>query len=101
MKVCRYDETNTAVLTCPYHGWSFSTDGKLVSQPGGLLGVPEFQAAYHGELKKEDWGLISVPKMHIYKGSVWACWDKDAPDFLDYLGGMRPLLDNLFEGADG
>jgi phenylpropionate dioxygenase-like ring-hydroxylating dioxygenase large terminal subunit len=30
MKVCRYDEGNTAVLTCPYHGWSYSTDGKLV-----------------------------------------------------------------------
>jgi phenylpropionate dioxygenase-like ring-hydroxylating dioxygenase large terminal subunit len=21
MKVCRYDEGNTAVFTCPYHGW--------------------------------------------------------------------------------
>ena len=41
MKVCRYDEGNTAVLTCPYHGWSYSTDGKLVGVPtsGGRLGV--------------------------------------------------------------
>ena len=23
MKVCRYDEGNTAVFTCPYHGWSY------------------------------------------------------------------------------
>src|SRR5216110_621988 len=41
MKVCRYDEGNAAVLTCPYHGWSYSTDGKLV-------GVPYFREAYHG-----------------------------------------------------
>ena len=29
MKVCRYDEGNTTVFTCPYHGWSFATDGAL------------------------------------------------------------------------
>ena len=34
MKVCRYDEGNTPVFTCPYHGWSYATDGKLV---GGTL----------------------------------------------------------------
>jgi phenylpropionate dioxygenase-like ring-hydroxylating dioxygenase large terminal subunit len=33
MKVCRYDEGNAAVLTCPYHGWSYSTDGRLVGVP--------------------------------------------------------------------
>ena len=33
MKVCRYDEGNAAVLTCPYHGWSYSIGGKLVGVP--------------------------------------------------------------------
>src|SRR5438128_7933702 len=80
MKVCRYDEGNTPVFSCPYHGWSYSTDGKLVSVPGELIGVPQFQTAYHGELKKESWGLIHVPKMKVYKGSVWACWDEKAPE---------------------
>ena len=37
MKVCRYDEGNTTVFTCPYHGWSYGTDGRLV-------GVPFFEA---------------------------------------------------------
>src|SRR5438067_13791317 len=27
MKVCRYDEGNTAVCTCKYHGSSYGTDG--------------------------------------------------------------------------
>jgi phenylpropionate dioxygenase-like ring-hydroxylating dioxygenase large terminal subunit len=38
MKVCRYDEGSTPVFTCPYHGWSYGTDGKLV-------GVPYFREA--------------------------------------------------------
>ena len=101
MKVCRYDEGNTPVFSCPYHGWSYSTDGKLVSVPGELIGVPQFQTAYHGELKKENWGLIAVPKLHVYKGSVWACWDENAPDWDDYIGDMKLFLDSVLDGADG
>ena len=49
MKVCRYDEGNTAVFTCPYHGWSYGTDGRLV-------GVPYFREAYHSELDQREMG---------------------------------------------
>ena len=45
MKVCRYDDGNTTVFTCPYHGWSYGTDGALV-------GVPFFREAYHSELDR-------------------------------------------------
>src|SRR5437879_12470816 len=33
MKVCRYDEGNTLELMCPYHGWTYATDGALVVVP--------------------------------------------------------------------
>src|SRR5688572_20040256 len=101
MKVCRYDEGNTPVFSCPYHGWSYSTDGNLVSVPGALIGVPGFASMYHGELKKEEWGLYEVPKMHNYKGLIFACWDKDAPDFLDYAGDFTIYLDELLDCRDG
>ena len=94
MKVCRYDEGNTPVFSCSYHGWSFATDGKLV-------GVPYFKEAYKGNLDKSKWGLIEVPQMFNYKGSIWASWDKNAPSFLDYTGDMRMFLDTLLDGRDG
>ena len=74
MKVCRYDEGNTPVFTCPYHGWSYATDGKLV-------GVPFFKDAYHEKLDKSKWGLVEVAQMEVYKGSIWATWDPMAPPF--------------------
>lgn len=94
MKVCRYDEGNTPIFTCPYHGWSFATNGALV-------GVPFYKDAYHEELDKSQWGLIRVPRMTNYKGGIWATWDADAPDFLEYIGGFRTYLDILFDGWDG
>ena len=94
MKVCRYDEGNTPVFSCPYHGWSFATDGKLV-------GVPYFKDAYKGGLDKSQWGLIEVPQMCNYKGAIWATWNRAGPGFLEYLGDMKLYLDLLLDGRDG
>ncbi|MGV3652827.1 MAG: aromatic ring-hydroxylating oxygenase subunit alpha [Noviherbaspirillum sp.] len=101
MKLCRSDHGNTRSFACPYHGWSFSTDGKLASRPGDLVGVPGFDTHYKGELNKAEWGLKRVAKLHNYKGTLWATWDPQAPDFLDYLGGMRHYLDAALDCRDG
>jgi phenylpropionate dioxygenase-like ring-hydroxylating dioxygenase large terminal subunit len=101
MKVCRYDEGNTLQFTCPYHGWSYSTDGSLVSTPGELFGVPQFRSAYGGKLRKEDWGLVRAAQVATYRGLVFANWDRDAPDFLSYVGGFRLWLDNLADSIGG
>ncbi len=100
MKVCRYDEGNTPVFSCPYHGWSYSTDGNLVSVPGELIGVPQFATAYHGELEKEEWGLISVPKMANYHGSIWACGTRRRRSS-STTSGMDAYLAPSFASKDG
>ena len=94
MKVCRYDDGNTTVFTCPYHGWSYGTDGALV-------GVPFFREAYHSELDKAKYGLVEVAQLCCYKGTVWANWDASAPPFLEYLGEFRRFLDLILDGWDG
>jgi phenylpropionate dioxygenase-like ring-hydroxylating dioxygenase large terminal subunit len=94
MKVCRYDEGNTPVFTCPYHGWSYGLDGSLV-------GVPYFKEAYHSELKKNEWGLVEVAQLANYKGTIWATWDKTAPSFNEFMGDMLFYLDDLLDGRDG
>jgi phenylpropionate dioxygenase-like ring-hydroxylating dioxygenase large terminal subunit len=94
MKVCRYDEGNTPVFTCPYHGWSYATDGRLA-------GVPYFREAYHGTLDRSQLGLVEVARLERYKGTVWATWDPEAPPFHEYLGGFRTYLDLGLDAWDG
>lgn len=101
MRVCRYDEGNTMQFTCPYHAWSYSIDGSLVSVPGDLHGVPHHKAAYNGRLDKSRWGLVRTPKTKNYKGLVFACWDEQAPEFEDYVGDFHHWLDNLADAFDG
>src|SRR5262245_58977126 len=50
MKVCRYDDGNTAEFQCPYHGWSYATDGTLV-------GVPLAKDAYGAQLDRTLGGV--------------------------------------------
>src|SRR5260221_5477867 len=85
MRVCRYDEGSTTVFTCPYHGWSYGTDGALV-------GVPYFREAYHSQLDKSRWGLVEVGQLCSYKCTVWANWDASAPPVFEYLGEFRRYL---------
>src|SRR3989454_596713 len=94
MKVCRYDEGNTVEFTCPYHGWSYATDGALV-------GVPFAKDAYGEHLDRSRWGLVEVAQLESYKGTVWTTWDPSAPSFLEYLGGYKLYLDLLLDAWDG
>ena len=94
MKVCRYDEGNAPVFSCPYHGWSYATNGDLV-------GVPYFKQAYREQLDKSQWGLIEVPQLANYKGAIFACWDPEAPSFEDYMGDMFLYLDPFLDSVDG
>lgn len=94
MKVCRYDQGNTVNFTCPYHAWSFSTDGRLV-------GVQDFANAYQPPFDRSKWGLIEVAKLANLRGSIWATWDEAAPSFDEYLGEAKFALELAFSPWDG
>ena len=48
MRVCRYDEGNTTAFQCPYHGWTYTLDGKLI-------GVQKYDRAYQPPFDKDQW----------------------------------------------
>jgi phenylpropionate dioxygenase-like ring-hydroxylating dioxygenase large terminal subunit len=101
MRLCRTDMGNARTFSCPYHGWSYSMDGRIVETPGDLAGVPGFATYYHGELEKKDWGLVRAPRVKVHKRTIWATWDPEAPAFEDYVGDMLHYLDYALDGRDG
>jgi 3-phenylpropionate/trans-cinnamate dioxygenase alpha subunit len=89
MKLCRLDEGSARRLTCPFHGWTYDSDGKLV-------GVPQLSNAYYDELDRGKWGLIEVPRVESYRGLIFACMSIDVANLTDYLGDAKWYLDIVF-----
>jgi phenylpropionate dioxygenase-like ring-hydroxylating dioxygenase large terminal subunit len=97
MRVCRYDEGNTRAFRCPYHAWTYKTDGTLI-------GVQDYDNAYQPPFDKSKWGLVEVAQLANYMGTIWATWDKNAPSFEDYLGEATVAFDQglcAWDGAGG
>jgi nitrite reductase/ring-hydroxylating ferredoxin subunit len=89
-RVCRADRGNAKLFTCSYHGWTYSSDGKLAIIP---------RADAFPDLDREKWGLIPVAQLDGYKGLIFATFDADAPPLLEYLGDMAWYLDILLDRA--
>lgn len=85
MRVVRADRGNASFLRCPYHGWSYSREGELVSAFAEELYEPQY-------LEKETLGLIPVTKVQSYKGLIFGSWSSDVTDLVTYLGDMRFTL---------
>jgi len=51
-------------MVCPYHAWSYSTDGKLANVPGERHCFPN--------LDKESNGLLEIASVEQY-GFIWIC----------------------------
>lgn len=95
MRVCRADAGNAKAFTCTYHGWAYDAAGNLVS-------VPSADDAYKNKLDYANWGLKQVPRLEIYKGFVFGCFDESVPSLVDYLGeDMRYYFDYYFDRREG
>ncbi|AXF25553.1 3-phenylpropionate dioxygenase [Burkholderia pyrrocinia] len=94
MRVSFADSGNTRSFTCPYHGWSYGTDGALID-------VPLEERAFPQGLCKQHLGLQEVTRVAIYKGLVFGNWDAAAPDLDTYMGDIAWYLDGVLDRRAG
>jgi phenylpropionate dioxygenase-like ring-hydroxylating dioxygenase large terminal subunit len=86
LNYCRHRGAKPAVgcgsarrFTCPYHAWSYDTEGRLVGVPG--------QAGFDG-LDRESHGLVALPCQERH-GLVWVVLTAGAP--IDVGAHLGPL----------
>jgi phenylpropionate dioxygenase-like ring-hydroxylating dioxygenase large terminal subunit len=69
-------------LRCPYHAWSYGTDGRLI-------GVP-YREEFHCDLSER--GLMPV-RVGTAGPLIFACLDPHAPELAEWLGQLPEALD--------
>ena len=94
LRVCRADAGHANSFTCPYHGWTYAADGRL-------LGMPSAKEVYGDDIDKNDWGLIPVAQVQTYHGLIFANFDAGAVSLENYLGDMRFYMDILLDRRAG
>jgi len=75
---------------CPYHAWTFRTDGSLLSMP--LKEGYEGTGVHACESGK---GLVTVKNVRLYRGFIFAKINDVGPDFEEYFGDSLSSIDNM------
>lgn len=85
------DHGNTGkFFRCPYHAWTFRTDGSLLAIPlkNGYEGTNLSQC----ESAK---GLVAVKHVRVYRGFIFVKINDAGPDFEEYFGDSLSSIDNM------
>src|SRR5207247_4752467 len=90
--VCDAPSGTTRQFVCPYHGWTYGTDGALAVVP--------FAEGYDPPAAgRRDLGVARVPRVDAYRGFIFASLADDGPSLLAFLGHLRTSFDDLVDRA--
>lgn len=88
VRICRSDAGRADNFVCPYHGWSYETDGRLITTT--------FDHLFPDGTNFSEFNLVPAPKLERKYGLIFGCWDADAVSLDDYLGDMDWYLKAFF-----
>jgi len=88
-RLCPGDAGHARRLVCPYHAWTFTTQGALVSQP--------MKEQYGDSFVAADHGLAPVARLAVYRGFVFVSLTTRGPGLEEFLGHMTTSIDDLVD----
>ena len=93
--VCRETKGNSRLHRCPYHGWTYTAEGKLNSIPG--------HSAYCEAFNSDELSLREPPGgTSIYNDLIFVNFDAENRTSLeDYLGDARYHIDLMADQSAG
>jgi len=89
LPVCRFDHGNAKRFVCPYHNWSYSVEGELMT-------IPQESEVQNKPIKSQL-GLKPVPRVASWQGMIFGSFDETIEPLEDYLGDQRFYLDAFFD----
>lgn len=83
-----FDESGNcgAMLTCPYHNWSYGIDGRLVR-------VPDLERMYPEGLPMEDYGLVPFRVEVAWGKLVFGCLSRRTEPFREWIAPLAGRYD--------
>jgi benzoate/toluate 1,2-dioxygenase subunit alpha len=90
--ICRRKADNRSTLTCPFHGWTFRNDGKLlkVKDPDGAGYPDSFNSGGSHDMTK-------VARFDSYRGFLFGSLNPDVASLSEHLGDTTKVIDMLVD----
>jgi len=89
--VCLAESGNAPRFRCPYHGWTYGLDGRL-------MGVP-MRAGYPADFDVGALRLEPVARLAAYRGFVFGSLAAEGADLAAFLGPMASAIDDMVDRA--
>lgn len=90
--LCRRKTDNRTTLTCPFHGWTFRNDGRLLK-----VKDPE-DAGYPEQFNKNgSHDLVHVARFANYRGFLFGSLNPDVEELEEHLGDATKIIDCLVD----
>lgn len=90
-RVCRERSGNRKNFMCPFHGWTYSSNGDLLDV------TDEAAGGYSPSFNREVLGLEPVARMESYRGFIFASLSDDVESLEDHLAGAKTFIDLLVD----
>ncbi len=90
--VCRQQCGNARSFQCPYHAWTFDTQGELIGVPG--------EDSYSPAFDRKELALAQPARLDSYRGFIFINFNPSAVELTDYLGGAREYLDLVCDQSE-
>src|SRR3954465_4434347 len=90
--LCRRKKDNRGTFTCPFHGWTFRNNGKLlkVKDPRGADHPEQFNPEGSHDLTK-------VARFESYRGFLFGSLNPDVVPLVEFLGGAAKVIDMIVD----
>jgi benzoate/toluate 1,2-dioxygenase subunit alpha len=88
-RLCPLEKSNRRRHTCPYHGWTYDSGGRLWNLKD------KEEGGYSPAFDLEDHDLARVPRFEEYRGFLFASFNAGVLPLEEHLGDARVMIDLL------